>query len=69
MSKSSVGLSNRIFFTVDYCDGTGYIGELDGRQKRLVNFTNSELVRLCNFFKEHKLLEDIESEDNISSGK
>lgn len=46
MSSSSANLSDRIFMTVINNNNTAYIGELEGIQKRLVEFTNSELVSL-----------------------
>ena len=46
MSKSSVNLSDRLFFTVDYFDDSSYIGELEGKQNRLVSFTKEETAAL-----------------------
>ncbi len=54
MSKTSVNLSNRIFFTIDHWDGSAYVGELDQtrdddgklEQKKLVTFTKDELAVL-----------------------
>jgi hypothetical protein len=49
MSKTSVNLSDRVFFTIDYFDGSAYVGELDGKQKILVRFTPEEFKALAEF--------------------
>ena len=54
MSKTSINLSDRIFFTIDFQNGTAYIGELDQtrnaegklEQKKLVTLTQNELMAL-----------------------
>jgi len=47
MSSSSSNLSKRIFMTVVHNDNTAYIGLLeDSMQKKLVRFTEEELVNL-----------------------
>lgn len=63
MASTSVNLSDRIFFTVCYIDGTAYIGELESSQKILVNLTNEELIVLCKFLQSHDVLNDITPED------
>lgn len=52
MSSTSVNLSDRIFFTVEYTNGTAYIGELDGKQKLLCQLNQEELYRLVEFLQE-----------------
>jgi hypothetical protein len=51
MAKSSLNLSDRIFFTIDRNDGSGYFGELAREQKRILNLTPEELKRLAKFIK------------------
>lgn len=59
MAKQSTNISDRLFFTVDYFDGTARIGTLKSPQKDLVELTNDELVNMINFLVKHKVLEDI----------
>ena len=49
MAKTSVNLSERVFFTIDHNDDTAYIGELAGTQKRLVTLTADEFRTLAEF--------------------
>lgn len=46
MAKASWNLSDRIFFTINYTNGTATIGHLDGDQEILVEFTSDELKNL-----------------------
>ena len=59
MAKLSTNLSGRLFFTVDYFDGTARIGVLKSPQKNLVELTNEELMNMIHFLEKNKILEDI----------
>ena len=62
MSQSSYNLSNRIYFTVDYNGCTARIGTLygsGGGQKKLVEFTHEELIKLIKICKEHIDIDDL----------
>jgi hypothetical protein len=59
MAKQSTNISDRLFFTVNYFDGSARIGTLASPQKDLVKLTNEELINMINFLVRHKVLEDI----------
>ena len=52
MSKTSVNISDRLFFTIDYWDGSCCIGELAGKQKILVRLTPEETQKLFDFMED-----------------
>lgn len=59
MAKLSTNLSNRLFFTVNYNDGSARIGTLDSPQKDLVELDNDELIGIIKFLIDNNILEDI----------
>jgi hypothetical protein len=62
MSKSSTNLSDRIFLTINYNNGTAYIGELSKGQKILVELSNRELENLILYIQEYIDVDDIREE-------
>jgi hypothetical protein len=69
MSQASLNLSDRLFFTVDYCDGTARFGELAGKQPILLSLSKKELINLALYLKRFDIsgvVPDIE-EDTIKS--
>jgi len=65
MSKTSWNLSDRIFFTINYNNGTAIIGYLDGDQEILVGFTPDELATLRKSLQNKSL--KLTEEENVLS--
>jgi len=62
MSRTSVNLSDRTAFTVNFNNGTAYFLDTNFQEK-LIELSNTELINLCIFLVNHNILDDVTPEE------